>query len=74
VQDTTQFDFKLTVLSDALHQGVDEIAQGSELAVTDRTRVAADGSLNLVRLSRSDLTRFDRDEQAYELKSASSAE
>jgi hypothetical protein len=31
VQDTTQFDSKLTVLSDALHQGVDEIAQGSEL-------------------------------------------
>jgi pimeloyl-ACP methyl ester carboxylesterase len=44
------------------------------VAVTDRTRVAADGSLNLVRLSRSDLIRFDRDEQAYELKSASSAE
>jgi len=43
------------------------------VAVTDRTRVAADGSLNLVRLSRSDLIRFDRDEQAYELKSASSA-
>jgi class 3 adenylate cyclase len=32
------------------------------VAVTDRTRVAADGSLNLVRLSRSDLIRFDRDE------------
>jgi hypothetical protein len=31
VQDTTQFDSKLTVLSDALHQGIDEIAQGSEL-------------------------------------------
>ena len=44
------------------------------VAVTDRTRVAAGGSLNLVRLSRSDLIRFDRDEQAYELKSASSAE
>jgi len=44
------------------------------VAVTDRTRVAADGSLNLLRLSRSDLIRFDRDEQAYELKSASSAE
>src|SRR5215813_2989669 len=44
------------------------------VAVTDRTRVATDGSLNMVRLSRSDLIRFDRDEQAYELKSASSAE
>jgi pimeloyl-ACP methyl ester carboxylesterase len=44
------------------------------VAVTDRTRVAADGSLNLLRLSRSDLIRFDRDEQAYELKGASSAE
>jgi pimeloyl-ACP methyl ester carboxylesterase/DNA-binding SARP family transcriptional activator/class 3 adenylate cyclase len=44
------------------------------VAVTDRTRVAADGSLNVVRLSRSDLIRFARDEQAYELKSASSAE
>jgi hypothetical protein len=29
VQGTTQFDSKLAVLSDALHQGVDEIAQGS---------------------------------------------
>jgi pimeloyl-ACP methyl ester carboxylesterase/DNA-binding SARP family transcriptional activator len=44
------------------------------VAVTDRTRVAADGSLNMVRLSPSDLIRFDRDEQAYELKSASSGE
>jgi len=44
------------------------------VAVTDRTRVAADGLLNVVQLSRSDLIRFGGDEQAYELKSASSAE
>jgi pimeloyl-ACP methyl ester carboxylesterase/DNA-binding SARP family transcriptional activator/class 3 adenylate cyclase len=44
------------------------------VAVTDRTRVAADGLLNVVQLSRSDLIRFGSDEQAYELKSASSAE
>jgi len=44
------------------------------VAVTDRTRVATDGSLNMVRLSRSDLIRFDRDEQAYELKSTGSTE
>ena len=43
------------------------------VAVTDRTRVAADGLLNVVHLSRSDLIRFGRDEQAYELKSVSSA-
>jgi len=43
------------------------------VAVTDRTRVAADGLLSVVQLSRSDLIRFGRDEQAYELKSASSA-
>jgi hypothetical protein len=44
------------------------------VAVTDRTRVAADGLLNVVQLSRSDLIKFGRDEQAYELKSATSAE
>ena len=38
------------------------------VAITVRTRVAADGLLNVVRLSRSDLIRFDGDEQAYELK------
>jgi len=31
VQGTTQFDSKLAVLSDALHQGVDEIAQGRDV-------------------------------------------
>jgi class 3 adenylate cyclase len=44
------------------------------VAVTDRTRVAADGLLTVAQLSRSDLIRFGGDEQAYELKSASSAE
>jgi pimeloyl-ACP methyl ester carboxylesterase len=43
------------------------------VAVTDRTRIAADDLLNVVQLSRSDLIRFGRDEQAYELKSASPA-
>src|SRR5262249_12978524 len=43
------------------------------VAVSDRTRVAADGLLNVMQLSRSDLIRFGRDEQAYELKSASPA-
>jgi class 3 adenylate cyclase len=43
------------------------------VAVTDRTRVAADNLINVVQLSRSDLIRFGRDEQAYELKSASPA-
>src|SRR5262249_19078245 len=42
------------------------------VAITVRTRVAADGLLNVVQLSRSDLIRFGRDEQAYELKSVSS--
>jgi pimeloyl-ACP methyl ester carboxylesterase/DNA-binding SARP family transcriptional activator len=40
------------------------------VAVTDRTRAAAVGLTDVVRLSRSDLLRFDRDEQAYELSSA----
>jgi hypothetical protein len=31
VQDSIQFDSKLAVLSDSLHQGVDEIAQGSDV-------------------------------------------
>jgi class 3 adenylate cyclase len=40
------------------------------VAITVRTRVAADGLLNVVRLSRSELIGFDRDEKVYELKSA----
>ena len=44
------------------------------VAVTERTRVAAVGLIDLVQLSRSDLIRFDRDEQVYELKSARSAD
>ena len=44
------------------------------VAVTERTRVAAAGLIDLVQLSRSDLIRFDRDEQVYELKSARSAD
>ena len=38
------------------------------VAVTDRTRVAAVGLIEMVPLARSDLLRFDRDEQVYELK------
>jgi class 3 adenylate cyclase len=44
------------------------------VAVTDRTRIAAVGAIDMARLSRSDLLRFDRDEQVYELKTARSAE
>jgi pimeloyl-ACP methyl ester carboxylesterase/DNA-binding SARP family transcriptional activator/class 3 adenylate cyclase len=44
------------------------------VAVTDRTRAAAAGLTDMVPLSRSDLLRFDRDEQAYELRSARPSE
>jgi len=38
------------------------------LAATDRTRAAVAGMVDMLRLPRSDIPRFDRDEQAYELR------
>jgi DNA-binding SARP family transcriptional activator/class 3 adenylate cyclase len=44
------------------------------LAVTDRTRAAVAGLVDMTPLSRSDTPRFDRDEKAYELQSTKTAE
>ena len=44
------------------------------LALTDRTRVAVAALFEVAQLARSDVPKFDRDEQAYELKGARLAE
>jgi hypothetical protein len=47
-------------LAQSLRRGV--------LAATDRTRSAVAGLVDMIPLARSDVPRFDRDEQAYELQ------
>jgi class 3 adenylate cyclase len=44
------------------------------IALTERTRAAAGGSIEVAKLPRSDVIRFDRDEQAYEIKIAEASD
>jgi hypothetical protein len=53
-------------LTQSLRRGV--------LAATDRTRAAVAGLADMSPLARSDVPRFDRDEQAYELQGMKAAE
>jgi DNA-binding SARP family transcriptional activator/class 3 adenylate cyclase len=53
-------------LTQSLRRGV--------LAATDRTRSAVAGLVDMIPLARSDVPRFDRDEQAYELQGVSDSE
>jgi DNA-binding SARP family transcriptional activator len=53
-------------LTQSLRRGV--------LAATDRTRSAVAGLVDMIPLARSDVPRFDRDEQAYELQGVRATE